>query len=62
MFCAFYLQNFLPFAELFCYLSHQVKKNMHTLSLFAYNVQEITNNLKIHRLDKINKPVKFLMG
>lgn len=56
------------FAELFTF--HRTvllpkssdKRNMHTLSLFTYNFQEITNNLKIHRLDKINKPVKFLMG
>lgn len=66
--CQTYILHFLfaefpPFTELLSYVSHQIKKTcIHYLPVFTYSAQEMTNHLKIHRLDKINKPVKFVIG
>lgn len=59
----FLFVEFLLFTELFCYQNCLIKEICtHHLPVFTYTIQEMTSHLKMHRLDKINKPVKFVKG
>lgn len=58
----FLFVEFLLFTEIFSYRSHQIKERCtHHLPLVTYTIPGMNNHLKMHWLNKINKPAKFVI-